>query len=100
MEMLEVLKALKELGVIQTMPAVPVVPGAPGSEAEKKPAEPVCYTAEDIRRRYGIGINGARAVIRSIRHVNGGLALGEKVLPSELRYWEENRGRAPQEVPR
>lgn len=23
-----------------------------------------------------------------------------EVLPSELRYWEENRGRAPQEVPR
>lgn len=93
MEMLEVLKALKELGVIQTTQS-----SAP--EAEKKPAEPACYTAEDIRRRYGIGINGARAVIRSIRHVNGGLALGEKVLPSELRYWEENRGRAPQEVPR
>lgn len=93
MEMLEVLKALKELGVIQTTQG-----SAPA--AEKKPAEPVCYTAEDIRRRYGIGINGARAVIRSIRHVNGGLALGEKVLPSELRYWEENRGRAPQEVPR
>lgn len=95
MEMLEVLKALKELGVIQTTQS-----SASGSEAEKKLAEPVCYTAEDIRRRYGIGINGARAVIRSIRHVNGGLALGEKVLPSELRYWEENRGRAPQEVPR
>ena len=95
MEMLEVLKALKELGVIQTTQG-----SASGSEAEQKPAEPVCYTAEDIRRRYGIGINGARAVIRSIRHVNGGLALGEKVLPSELRYWEENRGRAPQEVPR
>lgn len=95
MEMLEVLKALKELGVIQTTQG-----SASGSEAEKKPAEPACYTAEDIRRRYGIGINGARAVIRSIRHVNGGLALGEKVLPSELRYWEENRGRAPQEVPR
>lgn len=93
MEMLEVLKALKELGVIQTTQG-----GAPA--AEQKPAEPVCYTAEDIRRRYGIGINGARAVIRSIRHVNGGLALGEKVLPSELHYWEENRGRAPQEVPR
>lgn len=93
MEMLEVLKALKELGVIQTTQS-----SAP--ETEKKPAEPVCYTAEDIRRRYGIGINGARAVIRSIRHVNGGLALGEKVLPSELHYWEENRGRAPQEVPR
>lgn len=95
MEMLEVLKALKELGVIQTTQG-----SASGNEAEKKPAEPVCYTAEDIRRRYGIGINGARAVIRSIRHVNGGLALGEKVLPSELHYWEENRGRAPQEVPR
>lgn len=92
MEMLEVLKALKELGVIQTTQSA--------SEAEKKPAEPACYTAEDIRRRYGIGINGARAVIRSIRHVNGGLALGEKVLPSELHYWEENRGRAPQEVSR
>lgn len=92
MEMLEVLKALKELGVMQTTQSV--------SEAEKKPAEPACYTAEDIRRRYGIGINGARAVIRSIRHVNGGLALGEKVLPSELHYWEENRGRAPQEVSR
>lgn len=93
MEMFEVLKALKELGVIQTTQGS-------ASAAEQKPAEPVCYTAEDIRRRYGIGINGARAVIRSIRHVNGGLALGEKVLPSELHYWEENRGRAPQEVPR
>lgn len=94
MEMIEILKALKELGLIQAMPAAP--------EAREVKPEKAYYTAEDIRERYGVGINDARAIMRAIKHVNGGsLALGaHKALPSEVKFWEDNRGHAPQEVPR
>ena len=43
----------------------------------------------DIMRRYAVGINKARSIMRSIRSVCGGGRLGcGKVLPSEVAYWE------------
>ena len=53
---------------------------------------------EDIAKRFGCSQGMAYRIIRSIKEVNSvsplGGALGKgKVLPSELGYWEENRGR-------
>ncbi len=53
------------------------------------------YDYMDIMDRYHCCESRARAIIRSIKAVNGGrLALGgSKVLWSELSFWENNRGR-------
>ena len=55
--------------------------------------EKAFFTVADIAERYGCGTSKAYSIIRGIRDFNGGgaLPLG-KVLPSELKFWEENRG--------
>lgn len=58
---------------------------------EKQAEEQMAYVdAEAIAKRYDIGINAARDVLKGIRHVCNGGKLGScsKVLVSELKYWE------------
>lgn len=55
--------------------------------------EKAYFDAQDIATRYACGLNKAYSIIRAIRDFNGGGALSPgKVLASELKYWEENRG--------
>lgn len=52
-------------------------------------------TTQDVAQRYGVCLKKAQEIIRGCEYLNGGLLLGKgKVLPSELKYWEDNRGRA------
>lgn len=63
--------------------------------------EKAYYNKYDLMERYGVGIVVAERIMREIAAINGAcmdgevrLAIGKgKVLPSELRYWEECRGR-------
>jgi len=55
----------------------------------------------DIMERYGVSMSIAERIMREIAAINGACMDGEvrfaigkgKILPSELAYWEENRGR-------
>ena len=55
---------------------------------------------EGMRKRKrepkGLSLNTISTYMRNLKAVYHRM-VGEKVLPSELRYWEENRGRAPQD---
>lgn len=52
-------------------------------------------TKADIQIKYDCGENTALKIIRSIKEVCDGGVLGRgRVLPAELKYWEEKRGRA------
>ncbi len=58
---------------------------------EKQEEQRTAYVDVDgIMKRYGIGINAARDVLKGVRHVcNGGkLNSSSKVLVAELEYWE------------
>lgn len=58
---------------------------------EKRQCEKHCWTYVDIMQRYGVGVNKAYAIIRSIRAACGGGKLGSgKVLPAEVEYWESD----------
>lgn len=60
-------------------------------------------TKEDIMERYDVSINVALRIMREVSAINGECADGTirpaiavgKLLPSELEYWEKNRGRIP-----
>jgi hypothetical protein len=59
--------------------------------------EKAYYDKFDIMARYDVSINIAMKIIREIKSLNGGGVLVKgKVLPSELSYWEINRGRKSQ----
>lgn len=51
--------------------------------------EKAYLTVKDIQERYDYGINKARSILRDIRRANNGGKLGAgKILPSELKHWE------------
>lgn len=60
--------------------------------------EPITYGVEDIKRRYGVGTNKARAIMQEIRALTSTPPLGsvsakgalgtKKVLWSEVIRWE------------
>lgn len=57
-------------------------------------AEKAYLDKYDIMKRYGVGVNQAITIIRSVKSVCGGGGLGKgKLLPSELIHWEEARGK-------
>lgn len=68
--------------------------------------EKAYLTKYDLMERYGVGMSVAERIMREIIFVNGvcadgaaRLAIGKgKILPSELAYWEQNRGRVKREV--
>lgn len=49
---------------------------------------------KDIMERYGVGMNKAVGIIAAVKRVcDGGQLPAGKILPAELRYWEELRNR-------
>lgn len=67
---------------------------------EKK--EKVYYTSQDIKERYGCGINKARSIMRAVRSFQRDVPFGmtsvpgaigsHKILASELERWEKACG--------
>lgn len=63
-------------------------------------------TKYDIMARYDVKVSVAERIMREIIYVNGVLSDGSarpaigkgKILPSELEYWEQNRGRTKKEL--
>ena len=52
--------------------------------------EKAFLTAKDIQERYACGVNKAVQIISAVRQFCGGGSLPKgKILPSELRAWEE-----------
>lgn len=57
---------------------------------EEANVQPVYFEYTDIMKRYGVGENVARDVIRDVRRECGGGRIGHvgRVLRAELEYWE------------
>ena len=57
---------------------------------EEANVQPVYFDYTDIMKRYDVGENVARDIIRDIRRECGGGRIGHvsRVLRSELEYWE------------
>ena len=51
------------------------------------------YDVQKIMKRYDVGLNAARRIIREIEIANGGLTISKgRILISEIEYYEKTRG--------
>ena len=51
------------------------------------------FDVKKIMERYGVGVNSAYKIMKSIEIVNGGLSLSRgRILLSEIEYYEKTRG--------